>query len=805
MKYCLLFFVCVLLARTALAQELEGKVENSNGMPLEGATVTLSAVTDSSFTKILFSDKNGRFRFVRLPPGNYCIRVTHVGYQPFVVPAVTVQRQPVYLPAARLNSTDQVLEKIVVNTTGKHFIEQQVDRTVINVQALASNAGSTAADVLNNTPGVTMNEDGTFSLKGKEGALVYIDDKPTYLSGTELLAYLRSLPAAMLDKIELMSNPPARFNAAGSAGIIHIKTKKQKTPGLNSQVSLSYGRGRYDRTVNNMLLNFKQGKLNFYGNLGYSSINNYYTVTRNRNYHYPDAATGYTLQQDFLETNHTRNVSYKTGIDYDINSASSLGILLQGSTSPYKEQGHYVNLFQNTAGGIDSSMHSLSRMQSNACRYGVDLYFRRRLAASGEISVTFDYLSFRDRREQALESQTYLPSGEPVNPYALLSQNPSTAHIYSARADYSGTTLWQLNLETGAQAIVSRRYNQGNYFNATGGVPVPDETLTNTFRYRENINAVYINLRKRLRRLTVQTGFRVESTAGKVSLFTQPAKADSSFTLSYLNAFPTAYISYQLDSAGQQSVTLSAGKRIGRPNYQDLNPSLFFFDRNTAITGNQLLQPGFTTNLELTYSYRQLLLLGVTYSNSRQDINTAFMQQDDRLVTTIANYDRVTSLGLNASLMLSLTRWLSVNWYQELTRSHFKSKLFSGEESVNNSLTGYRSSLVTQIKAAKGWSGDLSFNYRSKVVVGQAFLGSLVQLHAGLQKKVNDRLTVTFTARDLLHTWRLQRDIRIRYAQIYSLNQSGTQQLAATLVYRLGTQAGIRERKTGVQAEAGRL
>ncbi len=800
----LLGFLTLLFTRAA-SQQLKGIIADEKGRPVEGVLVLLKKTTDSLFTATATSDKNGQFIFNQVAAGNYFAEIDHIGYLRYTSALVRIQQQPVQLPAIRLQNRINSLGEIQVEATGKRYLEQQADRTVVHVNAMISAAGSTAADVLNSAPGVTVNEDGTISLKGKEGALVYIDDKPAYLFGSSLLNYLRSLPASMLDKIELLYNPPARYNAEGNAGIILIRTKKQRTAGFNSNLSVSYGRGRYGRTVNSLLLNYKITRLNFFGSMGYSSINNYYQVKRDRHYHYPNAADDYMLSQFFFETNKTRTFSYKAGIDCDLDTLNSLGLLFQGYGSPYHERGNYQNLFISPGGVIDSSVQSTSALHNHSHNNSININFRHRFSTGSDISVNLDFLGFRDQWKQNLASSTLLPGGSHADPYTLISSNPSDAKIYSTRADYTGSILQAINLEAGAQAIFSLRNNHGDYFNQINDTLLPDESLTNVFTYRENINAVYMNLQKNIRRFTLQAGVRMETTAGKASLVASSTRPDSSFTIHYVNVFPTAYLSYRLDTGGQQLLTLSVGRRIGRPNYQDLNPSLFFFDRNTAITGNQLLQPGFATNADLLYSYHQRLIFGISYSRKSNDIAPAFMQLGDRFITSTANYDQVIVWGINATLATPVSRWLSINFYNELTHTQYASLLFAGAETIDNSQLTYRSTLYGQVKLRRGWSGDLTFNYRSRVVMGQAFLFPVTQLHAGVQKKINDHASVSITGRDLFHSWKLERDIRLKYARVYALNQSGTQQFAVTFSYRLGKQTNLRERKTGIQSEAGRL
>ena len=244
---------------------VKGTVKSESGKALESATVILMSVVDSLKLSTSSTDKNGVFEFKGLTTGRYYITIHHVGYsvhqsQSFFIKS---ENDVVDLKMILLNMHDEKLKEVVIRAVQKPFIEHKIDRTIVNVGSLISNTGTTAIEVLNNVPGIEVVDD-VILLRGKQGVTVYIDDKQSFLQGKELLNYLKALPSGMLDLIELMPNPPAKYRTNGGAGVINIKTKKNSTQGLNGNFSASQSRGRYSRSNYNMNLNYKKNKFNIF-------------------------------------------------------------------------------------------------------------------------------------------------------------------------------------------------------------------------------------------------------------------------------------------------------------------------------------------------------------------------------------------------------------------------------------------------------------------------------------------------------------------------------------------------------------
>jgi iron complex outermembrane receptor protein len=273
--FCLLLFT----GTAAVAQnsgKVSGQVKDEQGKGISAATVTLLKTTDSSLAKTAVSDKEGVYELISIKDGTYFISITSVGFEKKTTDSFAVRAgESVTVPAITLAANATAMAGVTVQAK-RPFIETKLDRTVVNVDASPSNAGTTALDVLEKSPGVMVNADGAISLRGKQGVIVMIDGKPTFLSATDLANMLKNMPSTALDQIEIMTNPSSKYDASGNSGIINIKTKKGKNDGFNGSITL--GRKStslykpentwyfYPKSQNSLNFNYKKGKWNFFGN-----------------------------------------------------------------------------------------------------------------------------------------------------------------------------------------------------------------------------------------------------------------------------------------------------------------------------------------------------------------------------------------------------------------------------------------------------------------------------------------------------------------------------------------------------------
>src|ERR1051326_2099136 len=321
----LLSITLAFLSLSSQAQNRLGKVSgivvDGSRKTIEASTITLLKAKDSSVAKISAADKDGRFEFEKIPPGKYLVSVTAVGHQKGYssIFEITTETSSIDVKSIELIPQTKSLSTVIV-TAKKPLVEQKVEPNIINGEASITNVGSTALEVLEKSPGISVDKDGNISLKGKEGVMVLIDGRPTQLGGADLANFLRSMSASQLDQIEIMTNPPAKYDAAGNAGIINIKTKKNRQFGYNGSANISYNQGRYPKTNEGFNFNYRVNKVNLFTNVSHN-YNKYYNVlTIQRNFRDKDTKQLLSyFDQAAKMINDNNSFNGKVGLDYFAN------------------------------------------------------------------------------------------------------------------------------------------------------------------------------------------------------------------------------------------------------------------------------------------------------------------------------------------------------------------------------------------------------------------------------------------------------------------------------------------------------
>ena len=318
-----------------------GKVTGSikdggNQKIIDAASVSLLRAKDSSLVKVAVTDKDGNFSFENLKDGNYLVLATSVGHTKAYSTsfAIGADKLSANVGVLQLVPAEKALKEVSV-TAKKPLIERKLDRTIVNVDASITSAGNTALEVLEKAPGVSVDKDGNISLKGKSGVIVYLDGRPSYLSGPDLANMLRNMTAAQLDQIEIMTNPPAKYDAAGNAGVINIKTKKNKQFGYNGSITSGYTQGKYARFNEAVSFNYRNSKINFFSNFNYNRNHRGEDLYITRNFR---EATTKDIKSIFDQTSGMENQRHyynaKIGADFTLSKKTTVGVVLNGYYNP---------------------------------------------------------------------------------------------------------------------------------------------------------------------------------------------------------------------------------------------------------------------------------------------------------------------------------------------------------------------------------------------------------------------------------------------------------------------------------------
>ncbi len=728
---------------------LSGKILSTAQQTLDGATVYLYSATDSSLIKTTLTDSTGKFDLHLEKIGIYRLSVMMVGYIPYKSSMMQLNATTI-LPNVNLQQ-NQVILKAVNITSQKALVEQKIDRTVINIDAMISNAGGTTLEVLEKSPGVSLDQSGAVSLKGK-GVKIFIDDKPTYLSGADLESYLRSLPSSTIDQIELMSNPPAKYDAAGNGGVINIRTKKSKMKGFNGGLNFSYVQGKYARTNNSFNYNYRYNKFNLFGSLSYSTTNYYNDMDFYRHY---ENASG-ELLSNFLQQSysHRYGQSYtaKIGIDYYASEKTTLGIGFTGLYHPANENSLVTSNFTNAQNKLDSIVTADNSERTKFKNTGINANYRHLYNLKGrELTADLDYLNYNSQSAQSFDNQSYSPNGNLSNKYLLSGELPTGINIYSAKTDYSELLKNGFKLTTGLKTSYTQTDNTANYFYTINQVTLPDYSKTNHFLYQENINAGYINASREYSRLSLQAGLRLENTFSAGHQLGNLQKRDSAFKRNYTGLFPTLYLQYKLDSTGSNEFRFNYGRRIDRPYYQDLNPILSPLDKFTYYTGNPFLKPSYTNSVEVSHTYKNRITTTVSYSRTRDQVNETIEILNGIYYSKPNNVGSSTYKSVSIDGAFDPANWFNFHFYGQLSNIHTVSAFYTGP--LDTKGTFFYIKPILQFKLGHDWTAQLDGFYRSKVTNVQFIAGTQKRLNAAISKRLSSHSMLKLVINDVFHSY----------------------------------------------------
>jgi hypothetical protein len=637
--------------------------------------------------------------------------------------------------------------------TARPVFVQKADRLIVNVDAMIAQGGSNALELLGTLPGVVVSPNGTIQFNGRTGVLVLIDDKPTYLAAGDLANYLRSLPVSLLDKIELMSNPPAKYDAASGAGIILIRTKKLTEKGWNMQTSAAYIQAYYGRTNESLAGNYHRGKINVYGNFSYAHQDSHRQVDIDREYYNPDG----TPQSFFTETSTyspvRTNATGKTGLDYYLTPRSTLGVLWMGVYSTSNNHSPEITTIDDPAGRLDSFTTAANSGRDHSSNNHVNLNFNHSFRTPGAtLTADADYILYAASSDQLFLNTTYDSAGGLQSVDDEQDHLPTAIHIYTAKTDYTLPLTPHLRLETGAKYSSVSSDNTANYYYLLGDTLTPDYDKTNHFLYNEQIDAAYLSMARDGRRLSLQGGLRLESTESKGHQLGNPEKADSSFARRYTDLFPTGYLSYALDTAGRNSLRLSYGRRINRPNYQDLNPFVFLINRFTYTAGNPYLKPQYSDNLELAWTFRRMLTTTVFYNYTRDVQQEIIQSAGSVFISETGNIGHRTNLGVSINVNARPMKAWTTNGFVQVIDNRYDG--FIGDSVLRTAVVSWSVNWNNQVTLRRAWAADLGGTYTSATTDGQFVKAPLWMVYAGIQRKIlHERGLLRLAARDIFHTY----------------------------------------------------
>ena len=806
----LLSLIFIVTCTTTHAQSIRndgkvsGKVSNQDLEPAIYATIGLLNSKDSLLVKGSLTDESGGFKLENIPNGNYLLEIQYFGYKKLYTDSFAISEDKKIINFNELLLEESMEELDAVTITAKTpFIEKRIDKTILNVQQSVLSAGNTALEILQRAPGVNVDNRGNISLQGKQGVLIMINDKPTYLSTDQLLNLLRTTDGNSIGTVELITNPSSKYDAAGNSGIINIKLKKNRDYGTNGSVSLGAGYGEDYKANTSISLNHREEKFNIYGSYNFSDSKSLTDLNLSRDSKLEDEIT-YFNQTGSARSHYTNN-SYRAGVDFFLNETNTLGFMVDGQFNRRDIKSSSETYIGSRPGIVDSIVVANNPTLGKNRNITYNLNYQTVLDTLGqELNVDLDYAKYRNRGDNNYNNNIFDASGEEqIGRRIFRSITPTTINIWSGKIDYNYTFDESLKLESGFKSSLVETDNNFQFDNLIEGEWVDNTERSNQFVYRENINAAYVSLNKEYGAFTLQAGLRAEQTISEGNSITEQniVKRD------YLDLFPSLFAEFELSE--KSDLGFSYGRRIDRPDYASLNPFVEFVDLYTFEQGNPFLNPQYTNSFELSWSLMDTYLFSLSYSKTDDVISTAILSDpvDKTLFITQLNLAEQTSYNLNINAPVAITDFWNTDNSFTLFRNDFSSPNIMGSP-YNSGQLSFLFNSYHSIKINSTINAELSGYYLSSQVNGTYGIEPLTAIDFGVNKSFADgKGNIKFSVNDIFNTniTRVTSEIPL---QNYNLKQK-----EETRVFRLGISydlgsleiKGPRSRNTGSSEEENRI
>jgi hypothetical protein len=741
MEKIILFILLTVVSIGAYAQKITIKITDNKGQPLPYTSVLLKK--DTLLVKGELSDAAGVANFDKISDGRYVIQASLMSYTTATSPVfdVDANHKNIHLSTLILQPVSKSLQGITVSAQ-KPLIERKNGATILNVESSVAAAGGTALDVLKRAPGVQVDQDDNILLKGNKGVTVMLDGKLTYLSGEQLANLLKTLPAESISQIEIITSPSAKYDAAGNSGIINIKTKKGVITGFNGSLTAGVGAGRYPVYNTGINLNWRTDKFNAYGSYNYRDRQffNDRTLVRNVTGDQPQSfATALFAKREFTSNN------FKAGFDYFISPKHTIGAMVNGYDNAfYNHQKSQTTITD--AGKIDSVLHSYTTNNDHFNNTTVNLNYKGQLDTMGtEISMDADYAKFQYKRNIHLNDSMYhMNDPENYDPHGIRNNTFTEMTIKSIKADLVLPFNKKVKLESGVKASFVTTDNNMLYDSLLLGKYEPAASQSNRFIYKENVLAAYATLKLSLKNNEIQGGLRVEQTQSEgesVTLATTVKRR-------YLDFFPSFSADHTFSESHKMGISYS--RRIYRPDYDDLNPFLFFLDKYTYHRGNPYLNPEYTNTAELSYTFKQKYIATVGYSVTK-NIILEFLEADEvtkRTTSYDKNFERRYGYYATVTIPVDPFKWWNITNNINVNYNSYQIKDTSIQLATSIVSMNYQSTHTFTLPA--DWKLELNGYYNTPFIWGIFKGRANYAIGVGVQKSLyNKRVVLKINANDI--------------------------------------------------------
>ncbi|MGZ3899863.1 MAG: outer membrane beta-barrel protein [Bacteroidia bacterium] len=702
-------FILLLLFINSItvAQSIKGRILDSTHTPLPFATIALLNKSDSSILKGSINDEKGGYFFNKIQKGNYILKISNVGYKTKYSSVITIDSLSDITIPDIIISGGQNLDEVSV-TAIRNTIEFKNGNITVNVETSPLAKGNTVYDLLVKLPGVSI-DDNIILLNGKAGVIFMLDGRILQLSNMQLLNLLKSMNTEIVEKIELLKNPPAKYDAAGTSGMIQIKTKKTKLFGFSGSLYSSSSFGFYPRTMSGLSLNYKFSKVTLFSNFDFNH-SDYQSIDQfNKKFKTDSTLTEFVNHNSYKETE--ENFLFKVGADWQTNKKNIIGFKIDGGPGTYASDGHGVNTVTgyNNLGfdHLNALVHSPSNWTS--INYNINAEHRFDTAAT-VLNFSSDYTRLTENNFLSVENLFLGQDNTGILPANIYkSNNKGETSILASKLDFTKTLDPTSSFELGGK--ISNINTSYNYLfekkDNLSGEYVQDTALTNNYTYHEQTLAAYFNYIRSFKKLNMHLGLRGENT----NLTGRNTGKKFELTRNYYNLFPNILLEYT--ASEKNNFQLNFNRRIDRPQYGDLTPFRIYRDQYSYNLGNPFLLPHYSNTAELTHMYKQVLANTFTYTRINNVMLYYTSQNDSTKVTTqsMKNMKYNNYYAYSFFMQHSLKKWWNVSANGLLAYIEYlgdvKGVIF------NTKSFYYNASLTNTFLAPKNTKIDMIAFYRS--------------------------------------------------------------------------------------------
>lgn len=787
-----------------VSSQIQGSVKDVNNLPLPAASVLLLNQKDSSLVLGIMASEEGTFSISNFTPGNYLLGIKMLGYKPAYSDPFVIKSSNDHIHLDPIVAEEDVHQLQDVSVVAKKPIyELHVDRMVINVENSITSSGNTALDVLEKSPGVIVDrQNNSISMNGKSGVMVMINGRQNRMPIAAAVEMLASMNADNINKIELITSPPAKYDAEGNAGIINIVLKKHDDFGTNGSFNLGAGMGVHEKMNGSLELNHHVEKVNLFGlyNANFDNLQQNINSSRVIN----QSGSMLETNSESLREAQLLFQNARLGFDYTISSKTILGVLASGYIRDWNMDA--VNdIYYRRDNEITSRSNLKTKELNKWVHYMGNINLQHHFKEEEILEFNFDYLNYDNNNPSNYGISNTGAGATPGSDEGIDVTKSTPIQIAVGTIDYSSQMSTKFKIEGGLKETATRFYNDVGVSYLRQGSWQIDNELTNNYRMKEDISALYSSITYSPNKKTsLIAGLRYEYMNSVLSSATEYGILDQH----YGQLFPTFYFSRKLND--RNTWQFSYSRRIDRPTFNDLAPFVIFETPETFLSGNVKLVPAISNILKTDYQYKTIMF-SISYTDTKNAIGQfqpKIIENENKQYLTARNLDHLNTISGIVAFPIELTKW----WKMQNNFTWILQRLKTLYENQHIDITqhNYRINSIQNFTISKSISAEISGYYQSRSLQGVYVSEPIWSLDFGIQKKFNnDNSSLSLNATDVFNTNIYKSSANIPKLNINTkvLLDFGLREIRLTYTHKFGNTKvkPARKRKTGSEEERSRI